>query len=325
MKRSILILFSALFWISCSDDDKAIDVVTEEIEYGAVVRTLQFNNAEFNVNDPDSMFSVDVEVQDEQDGDLLEAVDLFVSFKDNTPAGGDFSTGEAALGTLAPDEFTTGANGFPSTTLNYSQAALAEAVGVSLANVACSDQFLVRARIRLTDGRSFTTGTASSIILAYETFFSSPYCYTINVVEPIDEELFTGNYIMTSVVDGPLGPTFNEIDQLVEVTKAPHSNTVRQVRLKHVLSHPTNEQPRIYEFSIVCDQVVFRKNQLSSVIGQCTFSSSSPILLGPDTENAPANILDDSVFEVWYVEGYLGFDGRCGFGTVPSRIRFTKQ
>ena len=29
MKRSILILFSALFWISCSDDDKAIDVVDE--------------------------------------------------------------------------------------------------------------------------------------------------------------------------------------------------------------------------------------------------------------------------------------------------------
>ena len=325
MKRSILFICSVLLWYSCSDDDKAIDIVTEEIEYGAVVRTLQFNNAEFNVGDPDSVFSVDIEVQDELDGDLLEAVDLMVSFVDNTPAGGDFSTTEASLGSLLPEDFGLGANGFPKINLNYSQAAMAAAVGVSLENISCSDQFLLRTVIRLTDGRSFTTGTASSIILAYETFFSSPYCYTINVVEPIDEELFTGDYVMTSIVDGPLGPTFNESGTLVSVEKAPHSNTVRQVRLKHILSHPSNEQPRIYEFSIVCDQVVFRKNQLSSVIGQCTFSTSSPILLGPGEENAPANILDDSVFEVWFVEGYLGFDGRCGFGTVPSRIRFTKQ
>ena len=29
-------------------------------------------------------------------------------------------------------------------------------------------------------------------------------------------------------------------------------------------------------------------------------------------------------FELWFVEGYLGFDGNCGFGTAPSRIRLSK-
>lgn len=325
MKRSILLIWTVLLVLSCSDDDKAIDIVTEEIQYGAVVRTLQFNSSEFNVGEPNSTFSVDIEVQDEQDGGLLEAVDLYVRFLDNTPAGGNFSTQEVLYGKLLPDEFSTGANGFPRMTLQITQSELAQATGVSIASIACKDQFLLRAEINLTDGRSFTVGNASSIILAYETFFSSPYCYTINVVEPIDEELFTGEYVMTSIVDGPLGPTFNEVGEAVMVTKAPHSNTVRQVLLKHRLSHPSNELPRIYEFSIVCDEVIFRKNQLSSVIGMCTFSSNSPILLGPDTENAPVSLLDDSVFEVWFVEGYDGWDGRCGFGTAPSRLRFTKQ
>lgn len=325
MKRSILACLAALVVFSCSDDEKAIDRVNEELEYGAVVRTLNFNNSEFDVTDPNSVFSVDIEVQDEQDGGLLESVDLFVSFIDNTPAGGDFSTQEVRYGSLFPEDFSNGANGFPRMTLQLSYAELANLVGVPQGSIACKDQFAVRLEINLTDGRSFTTGNASSIILAYETFFSSPYCYFINVVEPLDEDLFVGDYVMTSVVDGPLGPTFNETDQLVTVMKAPHSGAVRQVLLKHRLSHPTNELPRIYEFSIVCDEIVFRKNQLSSVIGVCTFSSSSPILLGPDTENAPANPLDDSVFEVWFVEGYDGWDGRCGFGTAPSRIRFTKQ
>ena len=325
MKRSILFVWSALMVLSCSDDDKAIDIVTEEIQYGAVIRTLQFNNAEFNVGDPDSVFSVDIEVQDEQDGNLLEAVDIFVRFKDNTPAGGNFSTQEVRLGNLLPDDFTTGSNGFPRMTMQLRQSELAAATGVSMASISCKDQFLIRVEVNLTDGRSFTVGNASSIILAFDTFFSSPYCYTINVVEPINEELFTGEYVMTSIVDGPLGPTFNEVGETVTITKAPHSNTVRQVKLKHILSHPSNELPRTYEFSIVCDEVIFKKHQLSSVIGMCTFASNSPILLGPDTENAPVSLLDDSVFEIWLVEGFEGWDGRCGFGTAPSRLRFTKQ
>ena len=44
-----------------------------------------------------------------------------------------------------------------------------------------------------------------------------------------------------------------------------------------------------------------------------------------DRENAPINPIDDSVFEIWFVEGYEGYDGDRGFETAPSKIKFTKQ
>lgn len=320
--RRIFTLLICLTLVACSEDDKAIDIVTQELEYGAVIRTLRINNAEFDINNSNSIFSIDVEAQDKENGDLLESVDILVGFKDNTPAGGDFSTNEILVETLMASDFTRNGQTLPRITLEYSYSELATAVGVPLSVIACKDQFLVRLVVNLTDGRSFTTGNASSIILAFDTFFSSPYCYTINVVEPINEDDFTGTYLYSSVLDGPNGPTFGD-PKLVEITQG-HSNNVRVIPLKHIWSHPSNELPRDYTFSVVCDEMVFGKNQLSSVIASC-FVSGAPILLGPGTENAPADINDDSVFELWFVEGYEGWDGQCGFGTQPSRIRFTKQ
>ncbi len=320
--RRIFTMLLCLTVLACSDDDKAIDIVTQNLEYGAVIRTLSINNSEFDINDTNSLFSIDVEEQDNENGDLLESLDVLVTFKDNTLAGGDFSTNEILVESIPAANFTRIGQGLPRTTLEYSYNQLTTAVGISQSVIECKDQFLIRLIVRLTDGRSFSTGNASSIILAFNTFFSSPYCYIINVVEPINEDDFTGTYLYSSVLDGPFGPTFGD-PKLVEITKG-HSNTVRVIPLKHILSHPTNELPRDYEFSVVCDEMVFGKNQLSSVIGACGISGA-PVLLGPGTVNAPADLNDDSVFELWFVEGYEGWDGSCGVGTQPSRIRFTKQ
>lgn len=322
--RNRLILFAlAIPLMACNTDEKAIETVMNELEYGSVIRTLSFNNSEFVVDDLSSVFSVNIEQQDEEDGALLEAVDLYVRFKDNTVTGNDFSTSEIKFRTLLPDDFTPGGHdNWPRMTLELGYSELLAATNVAHANVSCKDQFLVRLEVKLTNGLVLTVGNASSIIIAFDTFFSSPYCYTINVVEPIDDNLFTGLYFYSSVEDGPLGPTFGP-PQTVQISRG-HSNTVRTVPLKHILSHPSNELPRNYEFSIVCDEAVFQKNQLSSVIGECGFSGG-PILLGPGDENAPINPTDDSGFELWFVEGYEGWDGGCGFGTAPSKIRFTKQ
>ncbi|PQB04599.1 hypothetical protein [Aureitalea marina] len=320
-KRLLLILLLAA---GCNTDDKPIDQVLNDVEYGAVVRTLQFNQAEFYVNQPDGIFSVDIEIQDELNGGLLERLDLYVSFVDNSGTTNSLVSQEFSAGSIPASDFgRQGNDGLPNLTLEFQFSDLAGIVGVPVGQIQCKDQFLLRVDLVLTDGRSFSTGSASSFIIAYETFFSSPYCYTINVVEPIDKDLYLGTYRYESLVDGPLGgPTFIP-EGLVEVFKG-HSNNVRYIPLKHLLSHPSNELPRNYYFTIACDESVFGKNQLSSVIAYCSVSGA-PILLGPDEENAPINPLDDSVFELWLVEGYEGWDGECGFGTAPSRLRFTKQ
>jgi len=320
MKKMILILLVTT--LSCNTDEKTIETVDKGITHGAIARTLGFENAEFQVGDTSSYFNVHLEEQDEEDGGLLDAIDVYVSFMDNNPDNGDVSTSEVLLKSLEKDQFEDGPFGLPRTFLNVTYAEALAATSLNDSQVLCKDQFILRLDIRLTDGRSFTTGSAASGIIAYTTFFSSPYCYIINVVEPIEQSLFTGTYSWQSILDGPFGPSLLGTE-LVEIENG-HSNTVRKVKLKYILAHLEN--PIYYEFSIVCDEVVFGKNQFTSVEASCSpFGIDAPILLGPGDENAPVNSMDDSVFEVWFVEGYLGFDGQCGFGTVPSRMRFVKQ
>lgn len=323
MKKIYLVISGLLFLnVSCTDGGKAIEEVTETVERGAVLRTVVLESNDFLIDDLTSVFALQLEEQDKENGGLLERVEVFIHFKDNTPENGNMSTAEIPLDTFEASQFTNGPNNLPRKdfALTFQQAM--DAVGIGVGQVQCKDQFIIRLNLLLSDGRSFSTGTASSNIIAFDTFFSSPFEYTINIVEPIAADLFTGIYRVESILDGPNGPTFVDCD-IIEITKG-RSNTTREFFAWHNLYHRSIEEKRRWEFNVVCDQAVFGKNQLSSPEGYCQFNAA-PILLGPGDENAPLNPNDDSVFELWFVEGYLGFDGSCSFGTAPSRYRFSKQ
>ena len=330
MKNNYLLLLFLGALLSCSDEEKAIETVTEEVERGAVVRTLAINNTDFDILDLQSTFHIDVEEMDIEDGDLLEEVVVSVQFKDNTPSNGTNSVSNTLVETIPASEWVLGANGLPTTSLIYTYEELLAITGLTAAEVAVKDQFLVSLNLKLTDGRVFNASNASSIILAFNTFFSSPFCYTINMVAPIPEDFFTGMYVMESILDGPNGQTFVDINgqpfpdgTVVEVIKG-HSSNTREFLARHNLHHISIELPRRWEFTVVDNQIVMGKNQLSSPEGWCT-RNAAPTLLGPDTVNGAADPNDDTVFELWFVEGYLGFDGSCNYGTAPSRYRFSKQ
>lgn len=318
MKAKLFIFVILLTGLSCDEDEKTIETVEEGREFAAYIRTIETFNADFSVGNPQDTFGITVEVNDEEDGGLLDAIDVYIAFKPFE----DSPKSEMLLKTLDSELFSTGAFGLPRTRLDISFTEALTASGLSLDQVACRDQFEVRLDLKLTDGRSFTSGAASSKILAADDFWSSPFCYTINVVEPIAEGQFTGFYTMESILDGPLGATFGDDVQIVEIYKG-HSTNTREILLRHRLSI-LQEFKRIFRFTVACDNIVFSKNILSSKIGFCD-RGGPPILLGPDSENGSADPLDDTVFEMWFVEGYLGFDGHCEFGTAPSRYRFTKQ
>ncbi len=328
MKNTLLLIVS-LFIFSCSDDEKPIEVVLEEVERGAVIRTVTINNSEFDINNTQSTFDIEIEEQDNEDGGLLEEVEVFVRFKDNTMEDGDLSTSNVLIQTIPAAEWTTGPDGLPRNSLNYSFEELLLTTERTIETINVKDQFIVSLNLKLTDGRSFDASNASSIIIAFNTFFSSPFCYTINVVDPISPDLFTGIYRMESILEGPNGETFvDELGQvpetmLIEIING-HSPNTREFRAFHNLHHRGLELPRRWEFSIVGNEAVMGKNQLSSPEGYCR-RDAAPLLLGPDIQNGGASPTDDTVFELWFVEGFLGFDGECGFVTAPSRYRFSKQ
>lgn len=313
-KNTILILISALF-VACNDDKKAIEVVVDETDRGAVLRTLRFNNGEFEVNNLESAFSIDIEEQDLEEGGLLNTVDVFVSFIDNTPSGNSVSTSRILLETLPASSFISNGFGLPAITLDYTYAALLDATGLTIDQTTCKDQFRLDLDLNLSDGLTFNLNNSSGTVVNANGFFKSPFTYLINIVEPIPSEQFTGVYQFTSIEDGFFGPTFGE-EGLVTITNG-HSNNFRIFEVS--VPGSTLE----IEFSIVCDVTVVTRYQRIGF--GCTLDQSNRILIGPDVIPAIIDPDDDTVFDLHFLEAFEGFDAMCNFENTPSKVRFSKQ
>lgn len=173
--KYFLPILSLFFIFSCSTDDKVIDQVLDGVTNGAVLRTLSVNNAILNSSDPSTEFSVTVEEQDEQDGDLLESVDIFVSISDGSPDNGVTVVNDAFVKTIPASDFTDGPHGLPRATLTATFGEAEAAMGLTSADHAPGDVFVFELRVNLTDGRTFGAAQAAGVITGG--FFSSPYLY----------------------------------------------------------------------------------------------------------------------------------------------------
>lgn len=314
MKTSLryitVICFSFLF-IQCTDGDKAIEEVMEEIERGAVLRNKTFNNIVFDINDLNSTYSIVLEEQDIQEGDLLKDVDVFIQFVDRTTASIDLTSQEALLKTVTKEEFELGPDGLPRTAFEIRFEDALDATGLTQVQAQCKDQFEVRLVLNLTDGRSFDTPTASASILTDDCFFKSPYRYSIPIVDPIEDLLFTGRYEYTTLIEGAFGETFGP-SRVVDIVAGSSPN----VRLAPFGAGT-------FEFTIACDAVYPKLYE--SLNGLC-MESPINILLGPDPDDSGlANPDDDSVFEIQFIEGFEGWSGSGNPGERRVRIRLSKQ
>lgn len=317
MKRILLltsVLISSLF--SCESDEKAIEIVLNDVKRGAVLRTVGFNNGEFEVGVPDSVFSVILEEQDIEEGGVMNDVTVYVSFIDNTPGLGAMSTNRIVLETILPDAFTTGANGLPVMTLAYTFQELLEATGVSIGDVFCKDQFRIDLDLNLTSGETFNLQNSAGTVVNTTGFFKSPYTYLINVVEPIATDLFTGVYQLTSIQDALFGATFAGED-LVTIRNG-HSNNVRVFEIAGAQSFNLE-----IEFSVVCDATIVTRYQ--RIRFGCTDDLSDRILIGPDEIAVTVDPNDDTVFELHILEAFEGFNAMCDYENSPSKVRFSKQ
>jgi len=320
-----------LLLVSCNNDDKTSEFIEAEVESGAFIRTVAFNNSDLVLDDPASTFSVLLEVQDEQEGQLVQNIEVYASFADQNNDNGNQGTSEVLVKIIEPDTFTIGPDNLPQTSLELSYAELVAATNVQADLILCQDQFLLRLVLNLNDGRTFSTNNgSSSVVIAFDTLFSSPFCYTLNIVPSIAPDLFVGEYQYESIIDGPIGPTFG-LPNTVNIRVGESPNT-RVFEANYIVSR-LNEPPRTFRFVVGCDEILFRKNQLSSFFSWCRSGSPEggfsfggpPILFGPDSSNAAVNTEDDSTFELHFVEGFLGWDGDCNFGETSVKLLFTKQ
>lgn len=318
-KITLFSLMICTIFIACSDDQNAIETVTVETERGAVLRTVSIQNGEFQIDNIESLYSIEIEEQDIQDGDLLSSVDVYLSFIDNTIETTDISTPKILFKTYAIDDFTIGGNGLPIMSVDYTFNELLEATSIDHSSVACKDQFRIDLDLHLTDGRVFNIRNSAGTVVNNSGFFKSPFTYLINIVEPIPNDSFVGVYQMEQIQDGFFGNSFIDENRIVEIFRG-HSNNVRFFQFIDGGGGTFS-----IEFSIVCDTGVITRYQKNQTASCNSHDPTDRVLIGPDNPPGIADSNDDTVFELWYLEGFEGFNTGCDFRDFPAKIRFSKQ
>ena len=207
--------------VGCSGDDKLINDILENTASGAFLRTISITNT-LVYDDIQKMFvgedpsyTLVLEAQDAEQGGLLQEVEIFANFTDNTEdTNGDFvindqdmdiSTMEMPLVTLPASRFETGPDGLPRTTVKFTAQELIDFTGVDEFLIDGNDVFSFRMIMRLTDGRSFSINDRNGNVES-GSFFRSPFEYRATISCAITESLAgTYNYVVSDLVSAPGG------------------------------------------------------------------------------------------------------------------------
>ena len=179
---------SVLMLTGCVEGEEVFDQIRDAEQRGAILRTIDYpaSAQEIPIGDSNYMFELMVEEQDQQGGDLLGSVEVFVGFLDNTVEAGaeDLDRAESLFATIPASDFTIGEFGLPRGTFSASLSELLSFVGLTEADIFVTggDQFTIRLELVLTDGRRFSNDDNSGTITG--SYFSSPFFYLPVVVCP---------------------------------------------------------------------------------------------------------------------------------------------
>ncbi|MEX0273858.1 MAG: hypothetical protein AB3N16_05725 [Flavobacteriaceae bacterium] len=183
-KLSLLICGMALVFTACEESDKVFDEIVDAETRGAILRTINVISDEIAIGSTDGNFAAELEVQSEENGSLVESVEVYAKFNDNSIAdgGADLSTDEVLAETLAVSSFTIGEFGLPRFTYMITLPELITALPVNNADVDGSDTFAIRFELVMKDGRRYSAADNSGTLTG--SYFNSPFVYNATVVCP---------------------------------------------------------------------------------------------------------------------------------------------
>ncbi len=219
--RHISLIALSVILLNCSGDDKTVDVILEQVTSGGVLRTIDIeNNMIYNdltlQFDDGANYVLTLEEQDNQDGGLLDQVEIYTRFIENTRVDtnndgtideddNDLSTEEGLIRTLTSGDFQPGSRGVPISVITFTAEELVSFTGIDESQIQGKDDFELRFVLKLTDGRSFSVDDANGNVSG-GSYFSSPYTYRTTVGCTITETLAgTYNYTVTSLISAPGG------------------------------------------------------------------------------------------------------------------------
>lgn len=320
INQFILLMFGLLIVQSCSEDDKVVDEVFATVTRGATLKTINVISGVVDIfNIETSVFEVELEYRDNEDGALLGSFDVYARFTDNTDDGTDNSAPEVFLFNVAGSAFAVDPTfGNPRTTLTIPASTTLTALGLSDDQLNGGDNIIYRLVLKLTDGREFSDEASGNITGG--SFFSSPFAYTAPLVCLFDEPgFFSGSYLMEQISGAD--PFFNSQtfggDQIVDVVAAGINRKI----LFNYFPGTFDLVGTTLNLDLICGDILVS----SDLTGGSLSCADAPIAFaqGLVTATFDVNFVDDDVFEIQIAD--FTPDGDCGTGPNQIVIRLTKQ
>ena len=170
MKKIITLFSLLLVTVSCQEPDTTINDVLDNYVTGAVLRGWN-PTGDYNFFAPStSIFTVEIEEHDEQNGALMQDVQVYLALNSGT---------EVLLRTLTSADFAVGPTGLPRHQLTVTLGESIAALGLSSSQYTGGDVINIRLQLNLTDGRSYTAKDAASSLTG--SYFKSPYIYNMTI------------------------------------------------------------------------------------------------------------------------------------------------
>ena len=162
---------------SCQDPDNIVNIVEDSVSKGAVLRVLSVNNSTLNSSEPDSQFSVTVEVQDEKNGELFNSVKIYGTLKDLSEDNGETVIEDVLIKEIPASSFGVSENhGLPFGDVYATYSEIASAMGLNDDNVLPGDVVIIRLELVLTDGRTFSSNN-TGVSVTGGAYFNSPFLF----------------------------------------------------------------------------------------------------------------------------------------------------
>ena len=315
ISKLILLSFVALI-ISCSTEDRLVDEIFDNTTRGTVLRTLE-SSIELPEGTDDDFYLL-LELQGAELSEV-EKLEVYVSFTDNTPDNGTTTIDETLYKTIAPSEFTTDER-LPRAEIQFNLNDLEDFFSIDQADYKGGDRFVVTLELHMKNGIVFTDTNAASQLSG--PFYKSPFRYNANIICPVGEDKFVGEYTLESITPGAFGVTAWLPGEVVTIEKgAGQTNRVMAPTYGENLGFSLTPD---FKFDLLCGEVVVPEDQ-----GTGLGCSAIGLMYGPAASGESATYpyavgepIDDETLTIIFSDNY---GGDCGESTNTVTAVFTKN
>lgn len=303
-----VLALTSLMFTSCDEGDAVVDTVTANTLRGAILRTVNLISNELPIGKSDASFSVELEVQDQENGDLVDNIEVYLGYRDNTveTGGTDFDEAEVLVTTIPKSSFTVGSRGLPTLAYSITLPEMLSTLGVDEDTLDGGDQFSIRFELVLSDGRRYSFAQNSGTLTG--SYFASPFLYTPTVICEVPAEKFVGTYLLTTDASTPSpaggGATWTEGG--VEVTLAiGETSSQRVFEAVYLSDFGIGNGANAFTMDLICGEVVILDAQDSGLACSDGITFGPPIG-GQANGTYDISTVDDSVITFWFVEDVIG-------------------